>query len=108
MAYSQWFWDAIAKRYSRQTISDETAYQHKLHVTQSYLSAESDVLEFGCGTGSTAIAHAGRVRPIRGIDVSPNMLAIAREKAPAAAVKNGSSTRPRSTRLASQMRRLMR
>ena len=46
------------------------------------------VLEFGCGTGSTAIAHAAYVNHIQAIDLSANMLEIARSKAADAGVSN--------------------
>lgn len=47
-----------------------------------------DVLEFGCGTGSTALVHAPFVRSILATDLSQEMIAIARRKAEAAAVRN--------------------
>jgi ubiquinone/menaquinone biosynthesis C-methylase UbiE len=46
------------------------------------------VLEFGCGTGTTAIHHAPYVKHIDAIDISENMLEIGREKATAANIKN--------------------
>ena len=47
-----------------------------------------EVLEFGCGTGSTAIAQAPYVKHIRAIDISAKMLEIARCKAEAGKVEN--------------------
>ena len=82
------FWDKIAERYARQPIADEAAYQKKLEATRGYLRPESDVLEFGCGTGSTAIAHAPQVRSIHAIDISSKMIGIARARAEAAGVAN--------------------
>lgn len=82
------FWDRIAKRYARSPIADEAAYQKKLKITQSYLRPDMEVLEFGCGTGSTALVHAPYVKHIRATDVSPRMLAYARSKAEAAGVDN--------------------
>lgn len=82
------FWDKMADSYARQPIADEAAYQTKLAVTQSYLRPDMDVLEFGCGTGGTAIIHAPHVRHIKAIDFSEAMLAIARGKAEAAGVDN--------------------
>ena len=40
----------------------------------------SSVLEFGCGTGSTALAHAGHVKNILAIDSSQKMIDIADRK----------------------------
>ncbi|MGA1283297.1 MAG: class I SAM-dependent methyltransferase [Prochlorothrix sp.] len=75
------FWDKIADRYAKMPIEDEAAYQKKLAVTQSYLNPEMELLEFGCGTGSTALIHAPHVKQIRAIDFSSAMLDIARQKA---------------------------
>jgi ubiquinone/menaquinone biosynthesis C-methylase UbiE len=47
-----------------------------------------EVLEFGCGTGSTAIAHASYVKHILATDISPKMIEIARENAHANDVEN--------------------
>ena len=82
------FWDRMADRYARQPIADEAAYQRKLEITRGYLRPDMDVLEFGCGTGGTAILHAPYVRQITAIDFSEAMLAIARGKAAAAGVGN--------------------
>ncbi|WP_411816062.1 class I SAM-dependent methyltransferase [Hyphococcus sp. DH-69] len=82
------FWDRIAAKYARQPIADQAAYEHKLEVTQQYLTADTKLFEFGCGTGSTAIIHATKVAHIVAIDVSENMLAIAREKALDANIDN--------------------
>jgi ubiquinone/menaquinone biosynthesis C-methylase UbiE len=70
------FWDRIAKRYARRPVTDEAAYQKKLQVTREYFNSESEVLEFGCGTGSTAIAHAPHVNHIHAIDISSKMIKI--------------------------------
>ena len=82
------FWDRIARKYSRQPVADEAAYQHKLELTQRYLKADTEVLEIGCGTGSTALVHAAHVAHIRAVDISHEMLEIAREKARNARVNN--------------------
>lgn len=82
------FWDRIADKYARDPIADEAAYQTKLKVTQSYFTPETRVLEFGCGTGSTAIIHAPHVAHIDAIDFSRRMLEIARDRADKAGVSN--------------------
>ncbi len=88
MHHSAKFWDKIAERYSKQPIADEAAYQKKLKVTQEYFQPDLEVLEFGCGTGSTAIIHAPYVKHIRAIDISSNMIDIAQDKAKAQNIKN--------------------
>jgi ubiquinone/menaquinone biosynthesis C-methylase UbiE len=82
------FWDRFAERYSRQPVADEESYQKKLEVTRGYFRPDMEVLEFGCGTGSTAITHAPHVKHILAIDVSQKMLTIARAKAEANSIKN--------------------
>ena len=82
------FWDKIAEKYSQQTIADEAAYQKKLQITQKYFHPDMEVLEFGCGTGSTAILHAPYVKHIRAIDISAKMIEIAQSKAHAEGVEN--------------------
>ena len=88
MDQSAKFWDRIAKRYSKMPVSDEAAYQQKLQLTRAYFRPDMEVLEFGCGTGSTAIAHAPYVKHIRAIDFSSKMIEIARGKAAAGNVVN--------------------
>lgn len=88
MSQASKFWDRIAERYAKRPVADEAAYQTKLRVTREYFRPDMDVLEIGCGTGSTAIAHAPYVRHIHGIDISAKMIEIAERKAAAAEVGN--------------------
>lgn len=74
------FWNRTAERYARRTIADQEAYQRKLALTRSFLGPEIDVLEFGCGTGSTALLHAPYVNRYLAIDTSSKMIEIARSK----------------------------
>lgn len=82
------FWDRHAERYARQPVADEAAYQRKLETTRRYLRPDMEVLEFGCGTGSTALVHAPHVRHILAIDLSGKMIEIARGKAQAQGIEN--------------------
>jgi ubiquinone/menaquinone biosynthesis C-methylase UbiE len=82
------FWDKIAEKYSKQPIANQKAYEIKLDLTREYFTPDSKVLEFGCGTGSTAILHAPFVRHIDALDVSPEMIRIARDKIAPAEVTN--------------------
>ncbi len=74
------FWNLIAKRYSKASIADQESYEKKLAITREYLTPESEVLEFGCGTGSTALLHAPHVKHILATDVATKMISIAEEK----------------------------
>ncbi len=88
MDHSSRFWDRIAERYAKRPVADEATYAKKLQITRSYLQPEMEVLELGCGTGSTAIAHAPHVKHIHAIDLSSKMIGIAQRKANAENVGN--------------------
>ena len=88
MARSKKLWDRIAKRYAKKPVGNEAAYQRKLATTREYVRPDMEVLEIGCGTGSTAIAHAPYVRHLRATDISDEMIAIAKDKAATAGVQN--------------------
>lgn len=82
------FWDKVADGYSRRPVADEAAYRKKLEITRRYFRPDMEVLEIGCGTGSTAIAHAPWVKHIRAIDISSKMIEIAQSKADDEGVTN--------------------
>jgi ubiquinone/menaquinone biosynthesis C-methylase UbiE len=88
MKSPQAFWDKTAPRYARSPVRDEASYRKKLTITQEYLRPDWSVLEFGCGTGSTAIAHAPHVGHILATDISGRMLEIAESKARQAGIEN--------------------
>jgi len=88
MPRSAGFWNLIAKNYARKPVDDENAYRHKLEVTQTFLEPDMKVLEFGCGSGTTALIHVPHVAHIDAIDYSRNMIAIARDKARREAIDN--------------------
>ncbi|WP_162933466.1 class I SAM-dependent methyltransferase [Sulfitobacter mediterraneus] len=82
------FWNRMAPGYARSTISDVENYERKLRETAALMRQDMQVLEIGCGTGSTAIHHAPNVAHITATDLSSGMLDIAREKAWNASVSN--------------------
>lgn len=82
------FWDKIAKRYADGPVRDEESYQAKLAKTREYFTPDAEVVELACGTGTTAIQHAPYVHHILATDISPNMIAICKERAAAAGTTN--------------------
>ena len=75
------FWNRVAQSYSERTIGDTETYERKLAATQALMEPDMQVLEFGCGTGSTALRHAPHVAHITATDLSDAMIAIGRAKA---------------------------
>ncbi|WP_434050095.1 class I SAM-dependent methyltransferase [Marinobacter salarius] len=88
MKSSKEFWDKSAPRYAKSPVRDEETYRKKLAITQGYFRPDWSVLEFGCGTGSTALVHAPYVKEILATDISGKMLDIATQKARDAAIEN--------------------
>jgi len=88
MVATQKFWDKHAAGYAKSPVRNEESYQKKLQITRSYLSPESVVFEFGCGTGTTSVHHAPFAKSILAIDISEKMLEIARDRAREKNVEN--------------------
>lgn len=88
MTQAAQFWDGIAERYAATPVKDEDSYRRKLAETRAHFTPETEILELGCGTGTTAIHHAPHVKHILATDVSPEMLKIARGKAEEAGITN--------------------
>jgi ubiquinone/menaquinone biosynthesis C-methylase UbiE len=82
------FWDRIARKYAADPIKDMEGYARTLDRTRHYLRGTDTVLELGCGTGTTALQLALHVSRMVATDFSGEMIAIAREKAAAAACSN--------------------
>lgn len=74
------FWDRMATQYAADPIADLAGYEATLRRVQGLLAADQDVLEIGCGTGTTALRLAPFTRRLLATDVSTGMIAIAREK----------------------------
>ncbi|MEM7238332.1 MAG: class I SAM-dependent methyltransferase [Pseudomonadota bacterium] len=82
------FWDRIADRYAAKPVADEGVYQEKLRLTRTHLTPNSRLIEIGCGTGSTALAHVPFVKHILATDLSTRMLEIAEGKADLQQIRN--------------------
>ncbi len=74
------FWDRIARKYAADPIADPAGYEATLARVQELLAPTHEVLELGCGTGSTALRLAPGTRRYLATDVSSRMIDIAREK----------------------------
>lgn len=75
------FWNKVAQKYAKRPVPDAAVYEQKLQLTQAKMHPEMHVMEFGCGTGSTALIHAPKVKHIWATDVAEAMIRIAQAKA---------------------------
>ena len=71
---SQKLWSFFAKRYIASPISDVATYERKLKETQTRLKPHWSMVEIGCGSGKTALAHALHVASITAYDYTPEMI----------------------------------
>ena len=74
------FWDKIAPKYAKQPISNVPADEATLTRVRAHLKASDRAIEFGAGTGSTALLLAPSVDRYLGTDISDGMMEIAEEK----------------------------
>ncbi|ANP45954.1 class I SAM-dependent methyltransferase [Candidatus Viadribacter manganicus] len=82
------FWNRIARKYAKDPIADMEGYERTLAHTRRLLKSTDIAFEFGCGTGTSALKLAPSVVRLVASDISPEMIAIAREKAAAEACAN--------------------
>lgn len=82
------FWNRRARAYSRSVIKDLAGYERTLSATRELVGAADRVLEFGCGTGQTALRLAPSIGHVTGTDISSEMIAIANERKAAAGCPN--------------------
>lgn len=75
------FWNRIADEYARKPVEDPEAFERKIAVMKNLMKPTDTVLDVGCGTGSLALRLAPSAAQVHGLDVSPEMVRIARGKA---------------------------
>ena len=74
------FWDRASRKYAEGAVGDPAGYERTLERTRALLGPRDNVLELGCGTGTTALRLAPGVQSYLATDISAGMIAIAREK----------------------------
>ncbi len=88
MDKSEQFWDRSAPTYDQDEGRDEQTTTKIIEKTKTSLKAGDLVLDFGCGTGRLSNDIAGSVKMIQAIDISSNMIEIAKKKAEARKIEN--------------------
>ncbi len=81
MQDSAGFWDKKASKYVARPIKDMASYERAMERVRSYLASDQEVLELGCGSGSTAMLLAKHVKHMTASDASAKMLEFGRAKA---------------------------
>jgi len=74
------FWDKSADNYDFTEEKFEHIHQTSRESAKKHLKQSDVVLDYGCGTGTTAIALAGHVKEIQGIDISGRMIELSKGK----------------------------
>jgi ubiquinone/menaquinone biosynthesis C-methylase UbiE len=82
------FWNELAERYARQPVANPGAFERKIAITRSRMKPTDVVLDIGCGTGSLALRLAPSAAAVHGLDISDEMIRIARGKAQAEGADN--------------------
>jgi ubiquinone/menaquinone biosynthesis C-methylase UbiE len=88
MKTPQAFWDKVAEKYALRPIKDIPSYEKTMAHSRRYLTPGDRVVELGCGTGSTSILLADRVKEFIGTDFSNGMISIANRKLKERPVEN--------------------
>jgi arsenite methyltransferase len=82
------FWNDLAERYARQPVANPAAFERKIEITRALMKPTDVVLDVGCGTGSLALRLASGAATVHGLDISSEMIRIARGKAQAEGTAN--------------------
>lgn len=85
---SEKMWNKLAKNWDTPGVSLGENDLKIIERTKKYLDASSVVLDYGCATGSIAIEMANAAKEVRGIDISSNMIEIAKRKADERKIEN--------------------
>ena len=85
---SEKMWNQLAKNWDTPGVSLGENDLKIIGMTRKYLNPNSVVLDYGCATGSIALEIASVAKEVHGIDISPNMIEVAKSKADERNIKN--------------------
>ncbi|WP_066497107.1 class I SAM-dependent methyltransferase [Abyssisolibacter fermentans] len=74
-------WNKLASKYDKQCSIYDDAYKLSIENSNKILQNDFDVLEIACGTGLVTFGIAETVKKIIAIDISNEMIIVAKEKA---------------------------
>jgi SAM-dependent methyltransferase len=75
------FWDRIAESYAAKPLPNPESTRAKLDILRTQIAAGHRVVDVGCGTGTIVLRLADTGAELHGLDISPDMVRIARGKA---------------------------
>jgi len=83
------FWDKMAGKYDKKSLRKyQKAYEDTIEISRKYLRSHDRMLDFACGTGITTIALAPSVQHVTAIDISGEMIRLAKDKATVNGIDN--------------------
>jgi 2-polyprenyl-3-methyl-5-hydroxy-6-metoxy-1,4-benzoquinol methylase len=85
---SEKMWNQLAKNWDTPGVSLGENDLRIIERTKKYLNPICVVLDYGCATGSIALEIAATAKEVRGVDISANMIEIAKRKANERGMKN--------------------
>ncbi len=75
------FWNQLAEEYAAKPVELPEAFERKIAITRGLMHPDHVVADIGCGTGSLALRLADTAQHVHGLDLSSEMVRIARGKA---------------------------
>jgi ubiquinone biosynthesis O-methyltransferase len=82
------FWDKTSKDYDKSEARFEYIHNKTRENTKKYLDVSNVVLDYGCGTGTKSCELASQVKEIHAIDISSEMIEVAKSKAANSNIEN--------------------
>jgi len=82
------FWDSSAGNYDKTEERFETIHRKSRENARRHLKGSDIILDYGCGTGTTACELSNEVKQVQAIDISSKMIELAKGKAEAANIQN--------------------
>lgn len=82
------FWDKASKNYDATEERFEPIHSRAREKAKEHLKASDIVLDYGCGTGTKSCELADQVTQILAIDISAEMIELAKEKGAANSIEN--------------------